>query len=679
MVRVPLEEVPAMSEKVAGNLQFGQHAARPAAADRTFMQPNATTAAIKPRHILFAGLPLSSWAFAIRVWLAAMLALYASFWLQIETPYSAATTVAVLALPTRGQGMAKSGFRLLATTIGVTAAIAIIGAFAQTDVLLLAAFAIWIGLCIYQSGMLDGNRAYAAVLCSITVSLIGIEHIDTPQQVFDSGVARGSAIAVGVVATALVNDLFAAPDYYPILSARLAALHRQVTDCIDGVTHGAAISSAVAANLLRDIAILRPEIASLSTESSGGQSRTIAARAAMVDLVTELFLARALATLSIGLTPALRRQVAPVLDAGTLGAPAFDQMTACRAWLQSRQQQKDADIRDSLDALQSGRRISRAWSAPLYRSRRIAAENGVGAAIHFVLVALFFAMTGWPATDLCLTLFVVIIAFSHLAPDARSAVTLAMLSTPIACVVAGILKFILLDGVSEFQLLALGFSPVIIGLALMMAMPHPAASLLGRLILIFTFAIVAPANPQSYDPSVFLITCLFVCLSTVLAYITQILLPPLSKQRRLRLLLEEARRDVRSLDVRSHPPRTPEESAFHDAARIGRIMMVIDASPSVPRSLDRMMRSFDRIGSLRLCAAELCKLNTGQLADAADNARSSLAERNGWAMVAAAGRLREAAVRCSENADSACAALVLAGITFIQAQYAANSANGGAR
>ena len=66
-----------------------------------------------------------------------------------KSPSSAAITVAILALPTRGQGMEKAGYRLLATAIGVAASIAIAGILSQTDGLLLAVFGIWVGLCVY--------------------------------------------------------------------------------------------------------------------------------------------------------------------------------------------------------------------------------------------------------------------------------------------------------------------------------------------------------------------------------------------------------------------------------------------------------------------------------------------------------------------------------------------------
>ena len=171
------------------------------------------TTAVVRHPIIAAGLSGASWAFALRIWVALVAALYASFWLELQSPSTAALTVTVLALPTRGQGMEKAAFRLIATVLGVAASIAIVGLLAQSGGIILAAFAAWIGLCVYTAGLLDGNRAYAAALGTITVALIAIQQIDSPQQVFESGVARGAAIAVGVLAVTFVNDLLAAPDH----------------------------------------------------------------------------------------------------------------------------------------------------------------------------------------------------------------------------------------------------------------------------------------------------------------------------------------------------------------------------------------------------------------------------------------------------------------------------------
>src|SRR5262249_27959075 len=133
-----------------------------------------------------AKIPSSSWTFAVRVWLATVLALFVAFWLQLEAPSTAAVTVAILAEPTRGQALEKAAFRLLATIVGVMASIAITGPFSQARDLLLAATSVWLGLCVFAAKLLDGYRAYAAVLSGYTVGVIAIQQIDNPQNVFDA-------------------------------------------------------------------------------------------------------------------------------------------------------------------------------------------------------------------------------------------------------------------------------------------------------------------------------------------------------------------------------------------------------------------------------------------------------------------------------------------------------------
>ena len=138
------------------------------------------TSTTAPTPFAFAGMPLASWSLAFRIWIAVVVALYAGFWLQLNSASSAAITVAILAFPTRGQALEKAGFRLIGTVIGVAASIVLVGTFSQTRDLLLVAFAAWIGLCVYAAGLWDGNRAYAAVLSGYTVALVAIQRIDSP-------------------------------------------------------------------------------------------------------------------------------------------------------------------------------------------------------------------------------------------------------------------------------------------------------------------------------------------------------------------------------------------------------------------------------------------------------------------------------------------------------------------
>src|SRR5215469_3839572 len=303
-----------------------------------------TTTAID-RPVRFAGVPAGSWAFGIRIWLAVVVALAASFWLELEAPSAAAVTVAILAEPTRGRALEKAFFRLIATVIGVTAAIVIVALFSQARDLLLAAFAVWIGLCVYAARLLDGNRAYAAVLSGYSVGIIAIQQIDAPDQVFQSGMERGAAIAVGIAAIALVNDLLAAPDSHPQLAARLTALHRRVRDYAKAVLRDAA-SDVTTAALLGDIAALRPEIAGLATESASGSARSAAARSTAVALVAQVHAARVLSTVVPTADPAVRGTITAVLDRQDPTAPDLPpSLSASATWALGEVLRRDAEER----------------------------------------------------------------------------------------------------------------------------------------------------------------------------------------------------------------------------------------------------------------------------------------------------------------------------------------------
>jgi len=222
-----------------------------------------------------AGVSADSWAFGIRIWLAVVVALAASFWLELEVPSAAAVTVAILAEPTRGRALEKAFFRLIATVIGVTAAIVIVAVFSQARDLLLAAFAVWIGLCVYAARLLDGNRAYAAVLSGYSVGIIAIQQIDAPDQVFLSGIERGGAIAVGIAAIALVNDLLAAPDSHPQLAGRLTALHRRVRDYAAALIRDVATDLTTAAVRTASLSVARTVRRTPTSPSSATSPRSV--------------------------------------------------------------------------------------------------------------------------------------------------------------------------------------------------------------------------------------------------------------------------------------------------------------------------------------------------------------------------------------------------------------------
>ena len=144
-------------------------------------------------------IPVHIWAYALRVSLAALVALYVAFWLQLGGASSAAVTVAILAQPTRGAALAKAANRIAATLIGATMSVVIAGLFPGERIGMLGAFVCWICICVFVASYLRGYQAYAAVLSGYTVAIIALVNIDTPQNVFTTMTDRMAAIAIGPV------------------------------------------------------------------------------------------------------------------------------------------------------------------------------------------------------------------------------------------------------------------------------------------------------------------------------------------------------------------------------------------------------------------------------------------------------------------------------------------------
>jgi len=572
-------------------------------------------------------IPVSSWGFAIRVWLAIVLALFVSFWLQLESPTTAALTIFVLAEPTRGQAWDKAGFRLLATVIGVTASIAITGLFAQTRELILAAFAVWLGICVFAAKLLDGYRAYAAVLSGYTVGFIATQQIDNPLHVFESGMARGAGIAVGIVSIALVNTLIFAPDDRPRLVAHLAALHRRVREYAGAALRREPGSSTTFLSLLQEIVALRPAIASVALESSSGSVTSAAARSAAVALVAEL--------------QAARTKPDPEGEASE--------------WAARDLLRRDEEVRQDLVALRSARWPLRIWRAPLHRSYRMAAESGIRAAAWFAIASTFYICAGWPATSVSLSFVALIAALGATTPNPRAFTAIALIGTPIATVLTGILEFIILDGADAFPLLAIALAPFAIGSALLMTSKNLLWSSLGRVNLPFTLLILSPSNPQTYNPQAFLNTSLFIAVAASLLLALQILIPPVSGDKRRGWLLAAARSD---LQQRVRPNgEAREEAAFRDASRIEQFLAAGGAQDG--RALAELLSCFDQMAMLRLCDAKLMQFTDGPLAPLAGEARAAIAKLDPASLRAIAHKFRvQAPQKDSIEADVA-ACLVL--------------------
>jgi hypothetical protein len=251
--------------------------------------------------------------------------------------------------------------------------------------------------------------------------------------------------------------------------------------------------------------------------------------------------------------------------------------------------------------------------------------------------------------------------------------TIGLIASPIAIALAGVFEFLILDGVSDFPLLAIGLAPFVVGAGLLISGPVPGLASLGRLSLIFFMVIFAPSNPQTYNPQAFVFSSLFVCLGIGLLLAAQFLIPPVSQDSRRRSLIASARRDLGLVLSRRDRQYAPEEAMFHDAVRVGQIAATAGTDPQHRIAVEEALSHFAQAAAVRLCDAKLTQLADGPLASLAAEARAALVDRDAQRIRASARSLREAVPGETRLATVASAALLLTGAVIeVASSKAAN-------
>jgi hypothetical protein len=405
-----------------------------------------------------------------------------------------------------------------------------------------------------------------------------------------------------------------APNRQSRLAAQLAAMHRRVREYATAAFRGEPGNSTTFLTLLQQIVALRPEMESVALESSSGPVRSTAARSVAVGLVAELQAARA-----------------------SNNDRAHGRDVESEALARSELLRRDNEVRQDLLALRSVKWPLRLWRAPLYRSYRIAAESGVRAALWLAIASIFYVWAGWPAASVSLSFVTLVTGLGATTPNPRGFTAIALVGTPIAVFLTGILEFIILNGADAFPLLAIALVPFTVGAALLMTSKNLLWSALGRVILPYIMLILAPSNPQAYNPQAFLFTSLFIAAAVALLLAAQTLIPPISDGKRRMRLLAEARSELQEPSYRNG--EAPEEAMFRDASRIGQFLSAGGVQDR--DALAEMLSCFDQSAMVRLCDAKLEKLDNGPLAPLADQARAAIIEQDTVALRAVARRLRE--------------------------------------
>ena len=540
-----------------------------------------------PSQLTFVGRPLAHWIFGLRTWASMLTALYIAFWLQLDGASSAAVTAAILALPTRGQAFDKALYRLAGTAAGVVASIVIAGVFNEVRTLFLVAVAAWLALCVFVANMLDGNRAYAVVLSGYTVALVAVADIDDPGSVFTTGIDRGAAIVVAIVVVGVINDLLGAPNLLAGLAKRVDAAHAEVRAFARRALDRGAGDAVEVARLLGRITALRGDALLLRTESLSGRARAAAARRAISELAREVRAARIFgATLSFmgQHGPEWRDHAASAIDTEAeaellieranrviadrhANAPQLIAARSMEAVVRSAHSVEEAFVE-----MMSGRGTARGPRLPAYHPRRGAARNALRTFLSVLAAAAILILAGLPSASGSLLFVCILAGLSVNSADPWKFMVGALVAIPLAGVTAGITEFLILDGADAYPLLAIALLPTILAGCLLMSAGKPALFGIGFLFIVFTPALMSLANPQSYNPFVYLNQTLFIAVAAVLLATAIAVLLPTDDVRRRRWMIGDARRDLRdAIEGRHRGGLATDEASFRAADLIAQL------------------------------------------------------------------------------------------------------------
>jgi hypothetical protein len=181
---------------------------------------------------------------------------------------------------------------------------------------------------------------------------------------------------------------------------------------------------------------------------------------------------------------------------------------------------------------------------------------------------------------------------------------------PIAALLAGMTEFLILDGVDDFPLLAIGMAPVVLAAALLFTIPNPRLAAIGLLVLVFFPVILSPANPQGYNPETYLFSSFMAITSVILLFVLLRTVLPTSDALRRRWYLTSAQAEMHDLLVGGRSRRLDDEALFRDADRIGQLAALQPADADERRDdLRQALDIFGRAAAARRVRTSLTELS----------------------------------------------------------------------
>ncbi len=488
---------------------------------------------------------------------------------------------------------------------------------------LLAAFILWMCVCVFVASYFRGFRAYAAVLSGYTVGIITVVNIDTPQKVFTTMSDRVAAITIGILCVTLINDLFGSPPVWPGLERRITKVWHDVRDYARDVLAGAKDDVKRAGMLFAAIAGLRDEVDIVAHDMADGRHRAGGARSAMLALVEIVQQVRLLSLLERGdpLAVTIRDQCLSALDGNRSEALTLlarlrdDELSRPDATVAAIGQIQQAlrcvesmsQLEDGLLSVREGSEPARDVRLPHRREFFFALQNAIRIGVALSAGAVFLVFAGWPASALALMITANVCALSTTMPDPSKAVVAAMASFVLAAVSADIIHFYFLTDSQDFIRLAIAIAPMMIFGCLLSVSPK-IAGIGVTMNTIFVF-LLAPSNPQSFNALTFFSQCMFVAFALCVVLLASRLVWPVSERDKQRAVVR-ATKETLAASVTGEKYSLPALSI----ALAARISDYIAASTDRHGSRPEVLKGLLATNDLSLASAAACA-HLGQSSD----------------------------------------------------------------
>ncbi|MTD26068.1 FUSC family protein [Erwinia sorbitola] len=172
------------------------------------------------------------WRYALRNTIAMCLALSIAYGLQLDEPYWAMTSAAVVSFPTVGGVISKSLGRIVGSMLGATAALIIAGHTLDEPWLFAFSISGWLAVCTWVSNHHQNNVAYAFSLAGYTAAIIAFTTINVVEinSIWTIAQARVCEVISGILCGALMMMILPSTSDGDALINSLKEMHSKLID-----------------------------------------------------------------------------------------------------------------------------------------------------------------------------------------------------------------------------------------------------------------------------------------------------------------------------------------------------------------------------------------------------------------------------------------------------------------